>query len=416
MAPENEFWVEVDEDGRLVLPPEVCERYELQPGAQIRLKMGSKTLHLHRPVSQLDRVYLEPTSRCNLNCRTCIRNAWDEPQGDMPAGTFERLVKGLEGWPSRPEVFIGGFGEPLLLPHIIDWIKRLKPLARKVELITNGLLLTEARAHELIEAGLDTLWVSVDGVTPESYADVRIGAALPQVLENIRRLAILRHETSRQPEIGIAFVAMRKNIADLPALIRMGPRLGVSRFMVTNVFPYTEEMCKEMLYTRSVDGVDSTPSPWAPRIDLPRIDLNEASQEAIVKTIGNRHNVRLNGVTLGQERGRCPFIERGSLSIGWDGAVSPCLALMHNYLTYLNGVRRTVRRYTLGNLNESDLESIWGQREYVAFRKRVAAFDFSPCTWCGGCSWSEANEEDCFANTFPTCGGCLWAQGVIQCP
>jgi hypothetical protein len=29
---------------------------------------------------------------------------------------------------------------------------------------------------------------------------------------------------------------------------------------------------------------------------------------------------------------------------------------------------------------------------------------------------SEANEEDCFGNGFPTCGGCLWAQGVLQCP
>jgi hypothetical protein len=29
---------------------------------------------------------------------------------------------------------------------------------------------------------------------------------------------------------------------------------------------------------------------------------------------------------------------------------------------------------------------------------------------------AEKNEEDCFANSFPTCGGCLWAQGVIQYP
>jgi len=29
---------------------------------------------------------------------------------------------------------------------------------------------------------------------------------------------------------------------------------------------------------------------------------------------------------------------------------------------------------------------------------------------------ADMNEEDCFANPFPTCGGCLWAMGVIQCP
>ena len=64
------------------------------------------------------------------------------------------------------------------------------------------------------------------------------------VLENIQRMAILRHETSHGPEIGISFVAMRRNIADLPAFIHMGPKLGISRYMVTNVFPYTEEMCE----------------------------------------------------------------------------------------------------------------------------------------------------------------------------
>jgi MoaA/NifB/PqqE/SkfB family radical SAM enzyme len=416
MAPDNEHWIKVNEQGQLVLPPEMAERYGIHPGDQILVQEGSKGLQLQRPIMHLAKVYVELTSRCNLTCRTCIRNAWEEPQGDMSAENWNRVIESLKVLPSRPDVFFGGFGEPLLLPSIAEMVKQAKSVANKVELITNGILLTEQRSRELIEADLDILWISLDGATPESYADVRLGAVLPQVLENIERMAYLRHETARQPEIGISFVAMRRNIADLPALIKMSTKLGVSRYMVTNVFPYTEEMCKEMLYVRSVDGVDSIPSQWAPRIDLPRIDLNEANQEAVFHSMRYRHNVRWNGVPLGQERGRCPFIERGSLSIGWNGEVSPCLALMHNYTTYLNGVRRNVRRYSLGNINESNLKSIWEEKEYVDFRKRVAAFDFSPCTWCGGCSWSEANEEDCFANSFPTCGGCLWAQGVIQCP
>ena len=413
--PGNEHWIEVDEKGRLVLPPEVAAAYGIHPGAPIRLKEGPKNLRLHRPTSHLARVYVELTSRCNLTCRTCIRNAWDEAQGDMAAATFDRLLENLQALPSRPDVFFGGFGEPLLLPDIAGMVRRTKAVAGKVELITNGILLDEQHARGLIEAGLDTLWVSVDGATPEHYADVRLGAALPAVLENITRFNILRNY-SQTPEIGISFVAMRRNIADLPVLVRQASRLGVSHFMITNVFPYTEEMCKEMLYTRSVDGVDSTPSPWAPRIDLPRMDWNAATQEALVQTIRDRNNVHLNGVTLGQSRGRCPFIERGSAAITWNGEVSPCLPLMHRYQTYLNGKQRTVRRCVYGNLQEQSLQSIWEAGEYAAFRKRVASFDFSPCTWCGGCSWSETNEEDCFANTFPTCGGCLWAQGVIQCP
>ncbi len=413
---KNEHWINVDEQGRLILPQEMAEHYGIRPGTQMLLKEKSRNLQLQRPITHLAKVYIEPTSRCNLICRTCIRNAWDEPQGDMSAETWNMVIDSMRTLSSRPDIFFGGFGEPLLLPNIAGMVAQAKAVAGKVELITNGILLTEQRSHDLIEAGLDTLWVSVDGVTPESYADIRIGADLPKVFKNIRRMAILRHETTRRPEIGISFVAMRKNIADLPALIRKGPQLGVSRFIITNVFPYTAEMCREMLDVRSVDGVDSIPSPWTPRIDLPRMDLNEASQEAVFHTMRYRHNVRINGVPLGQERGRCPFIESGSIVISWDGNISPCLALMHSYPTYLNGQDRTVRRYVLGNLADGDLKSTWEAPDYVAFRKRVQEFDFAPCTWCGGCEMAEKNEEDCFSNPFPTCGGCLWAQGVIQCP
>jgi MoaA/NifB/PqqE/SkfB family radical SAM enzyme len=413
---KSEHWITVDEQGRLLLPPDVAEHYGIQPGAQVLLKEDPKSLHLQRPVTQLAKVYVEPTSRCNLSCRTCIRNAWEEPQGDMAPETWKRVVESLKGLPSRPDVFFGGFGEPLLLPNIAEMVAQARAVAGKVELITNGILLTRERSKELIEAGLDTLWISLDGATAESYADVRVGAALPQVLDNIRRIAMMRHGTSQGPEIGISFVAMRKNIGDLPALIRMGPKLGISRYMVTNVFPYTEEMCREMLYSRTVDEVDSLPSPWSPRIDLPRLDLDEASQEAVLHTLRNRHNVQMNGMPFGQERGLCPFIEGGSIVICWNGRVSPCLPLTHSYPTYLKGQNRTVRGYCLGNLADQDLRSIWEAPDYLAFRKRVQEFDFAPCTWCAGCELAEKNEEDCFGNTFPSCGGCLWAQGVIQCP
>ena len=416
MSPTNEQWVKVDEQGRLVLPPEVTEHYGIQPGTQMLLKNGSKGLHLQRPLMQLAKVYVEPTSRCNLTCRTCIRNAWNEPQGDMSAKTWNRVIESLKVVPNRPDVFFGGFGEPLLLPNITTMVEQAKTVAGKVELITNGTLLTEQCSRELIEAGLNTLWISLDGATPDHYTDVRLGAALPQVIENIKRMVQLRHEISRRPEIGISFVAMRRNIADLPALIKMSTKLGISRYMVTNVFPYTAEMCEEMLYTRTVDGVNSIRSPWIPQIDLPRIDLNDTSQDAIFQTLRNRRNVSLNGVALGQDRGHCPFIENGSIVIGWNGEVSPCLGLMHGYETYLNDQHRTVRRCVYGNLQEQNLVSIWEAPEYTAFRKRVQEFDFAPCTWCGGCEMAEKNEEDCFSNPFPTCGGCLWAQGVIQCP
>ena len=136
-------------------------------------------------MTHLAKVYVEPTNLCNLECRTCIRNVWDEPLGRMTRETFARIVEGLRAFSPTPTVFFGGFGEPLAHPDIVEMVAQAKALGAPVELITNGTLLTEDLSRQLIEAGLDVLWVSLDGATPESYADVRLGAALPQVLENL---------------------------------------------------------------------------------------------------------------------------------------------------------------------------------------------------------------------------------------
>ena len=43
----------------------------------------------------LRKVYVEITSRCNLNCTTCIRQVWDEPLGHMPIERYQRMLAGL---------------------------------------------------------------------------------------------------------------------------------------------------------------------------------------------------------------------------------------------------------------------------------------------------------------------------------
>jgi MoaA/NifB/PqqE/SkfB family radical SAM enzyme len=112
----------------------------------------------------------------------------------------------------------------------------------------------------------------------------------------------------------------------------------------------------------------------------------------------------------------CPFVLRGSACIRWDGAVSPCLPLLHRHTSYLGRRLRTHHAYTVGSLRERGLLDLWTSPEYLALRRRLEEFDFSPCTACNSCELADDNQEDCFGNGAPTCGGCLWAQGFIRCP
>ncbi len=406
----------VDQDGRIVLPPELSARFGLTPGAEIQIDPAVNNFRVRRPVTKLARLYVEPTNTCNLICRTCIRNNWDEPLGRMSGATLDRLMDGLRTLPMPLTVFFGGYGEPLSHPHIVDMVARCKSLGAEVELITNATLLTERMSRRLIDAGLDKLWVSLDGATPQSYTDVRLRDVLPQILNNLSTFHALRLNTANRPDLGIAFVAMKSNINDLPALLQLGGRLDVQTYAVSGVLPHTEEMCAESLYERTISDGVLLGSPWTAQVRLPRMDVNEATRDVLYRVLRSRFNVRMGGASLSEGRNRCPFIEQGAAFVSWDGKVSPCMPLLHDHVSFLDGRERVTHKHVFGDLQEHSLGDIWSSLDYQAFRRRVQDFEFSPCTQCGGCNLSEENKEDCFGNTTPTCGGCLWAQGVIQCP
>jgi MoaA/NifB/PqqE/SkfB family radical SAM enzyme len=417
MHEKSVLWAEVDEAGRLVVPPEVTAKYGLVPGARVRIEPDKNNFKMHRPVSHLAKVYVEPTNQCNLDCRTCIRNAWNTEMGFMSDATFECFLESLERLSPPPTVFFGGLGEPLAHPQVIEMVRRVKSLGARVELITNGTLLNERRSRGLIEAGLDLLWVSIDGATPESYADVRLGAELPSIIANMRRFRRMRPPSHRpKPAIGIVFVAMKRNIADLPEVIAIGKRVGAKQFMVSNVMPYTEEMRDETLYNRTLNDIAYLPSNWLPQLNLPKMTIDETTAEPFFQALNSNCNVTFAGNNIGGANDVCIFIESGSIAVGWKGDVSPCPPLLYEHVQYLGKWRRISKPHIIGNVEEQDLLDMWRDPEYVAYRQRVQRFGFAPCTFCGGCDLLDTNEEDCLGNGFPACGGCLWAQAVIQCP
>ncbi|MBL8058589.1 MAG: radical SAM protein [Anaerolineales bacterium] len=415
-APKAE-WAYVNEQGHLVLPPEAAAQLGLVPGAEVRLEALTNGLRLHRPVTHLSKVYVEPTIACNLDCVTCFRHGWDETLGRMTDETFAAVLAGLRELDPLPTVYFGGIGEPLFHKRTVEWVAQAKALGARVELITNGTLLTERKALALIEAGLDLLWVSIDGARPESYADVRLGAELPRVIANLTRFRQLRRGGHfARPEIGVAFVAMKRNIADLPAVLALGRELGAKHFNVSNVLPITPDLQAEQLYTSALRSAAYLPSREVPRVSLPKMDFNAVTREALFQAFQSGYNVSYAGNNWGGSNDVCNYIESGTLSVAWNGDVSPCWPLMHTHQSYLHGKPRTSHKHVVGNVRERSVRDLWLDPEYVAYRRRVVSFAFAPCTFCGGCELSETNQEDCLGNVFPACGGCLWAQGVIQCP
>ncbi len=416
-------YARIDEHGNLILPAQFAEQLGLVPGSQVLIEPDGYGLYLRPPVTTLRRAYVEITNLCNLSCSTCMRNVWQVEYGCMSEQTFACLLSGIQAFSPKPEIFFGGYGEPLSHPGCLDMIEQAKSLGLKVSLITNGILLSEEVSRRLIELGLDRLWVSLDGASPECYLDIRLGNALPGIIENLKRLRALQVQQygfygyGRLPRLGIAFVAMKRNIHDLPEIIRLGSELGAVEYSITNVLAHNPALRQESLYFRSMDQMRNPAAhQWKQIIHIPTIDVNSTTDQVLVKLLKSSDQLDLFGSDLGQDGDQCPFVERGSLSIRWDGKVSPCLPLLYTHAYYLNERQRTSQEYFVGDLQRSSLADIWNDRNYLALRRLLQDFDFSPCTLCNSCEMADSNLEDCFGNTQPACGGCLWAQGFIRCP
>lgn len=358
-------------------------------------------------INWLKRLYIEPTNRCNLDCRTCMRHGWEEPLGLMDSDLWRKILQDLAKLPEKPEILFGGFGEPLAHPEIVRMVAGAKESGCRVELISNGILLNAEMADSLSRAGLDRLWVSIDGARPESYADVRLADHLPLIIANLENLATKSNKT----RLGISFVAMKRNLADLPAILELARRLGADRFSLSNVEPYTAAMEGEILYQKS--RFAALP---AGACRVPRFDAQVLSVE-VEKKMQDLFPEALESVSLAPGRtGLCPFWQRRSTSLRWDGKLGPCLPLLHAHTVFLDGFSRDWDEFHFGSLAFAGLESIWNQPQYREFRGKLDEFAFAPCATCNSCSLPALNGEDCFGNAHPACGGCLWSQGFIRCP
>ncbi len=387
-------------NGNLNLPRSFLDRRQVSAGAEYWLNEREGDLILHPRVPDARKLYIEVTTGCNLQCSTCIRNVWGDPIAPMKQTTFENILASLDGLPELKRVIFTSFGEPLTHPRIMDMIADVRARGLDVSLGSNGLLLTPQVSKELVKLGVDRLVVSVDGVKPETYEEVR-GAELAKVLQHLQQLNEIKAQMNTLlPALGIEFVALKTNLHELGGLTGLATQLNASRVLVSNVLAYSENMKEEILYGHE-----------------PQDPFKTGGFPVQTGAFIGWGNLELPRMHWGAER-RCRFVNDRSIVVGWDGGVSPCYALSHNYSYFpIDGRKKHVSRYLLGNVNDTPLAEIWMSEDYTLFRSEVRIFHFPSCPDCDlrdTCDLREINEG-CWGWN-PSCADCLWAQDIIRCP
>lgn len=168
----------------------------------------------------LHSVDLEITSHCQAKCPICPREEMPRGHGLMKAEMFYSLARQMK--PFQSEVIFCGIGESLLHPLCLEFIRHLKQEGFFVRLVSNGHLLTPPTRQALRDARLDHLSVSVQGLSPQVYAQT-MGLPYEETLQNIR--AFLKESRATVPTT-ICLVETPQNHAEIDAFRRHWRSLG----------------------------------------------------------------------------------------------------------------------------------------------------------------------------------------------
>lgn len=151
-------------------------------------------LHKRIPLATPLVIYIEPSGYCNLRCQFCPHGIGNEKMFKkdlMSINLFKKSIDGLSIFPDKIKLLrICGNGEPLMNKNITKMLQyaQEKKIAEKIELVTNGLLLTIDLIKNLPRF-LDRIIVSIEGLCAEDYQ--RISGANINFQSFLDKLAVL---------------------------------------------------------------------------------------------------------------------------------------------------------------------------------------------------------------------------------
>lgn len=272
-------------------------------------------------------ISIEPTTKCNLGCPECPSGlkSFTRPTGNMEVDFYNKILGELGD--KLIYLYFYFQGEPYLHPKFLELVKEANKKKIYTVTSTNAHFLTERKAKETIESGLDRIIISIDGTTQETYENYRIGGSLEKVKEGTKNLVRMKKELkSATPHIIIQFLVVKPNEHQIEDIYKLGAELGVDEVKLKTAQIYDFE-----------NGSDLMPT------------IDEYSRYK--KQVDGKYKLKNDLLN------HCWKLWH-SCVITWDGKIVPCCFDKD-------------AQHQLGDLNTKTFKEIWKSDLYNSFRKKI---------------------------------------------
>lgn len=309
---------------------------------------------------ELNYLFWECTTRCNLNCLHCGSDC--SKNSTLPDMPFSDFVKALDTITNKPKNFTIVFtgGEPLLRNDLENCGRELRKRGFKWSVVSNGMLYNQQRHISLLNAGMGALTFSLDGL-PETHNWLRNNNRSYEKVVNAIRLAA----SSKRLNFDVVTCVNPKNINQLPQIKNLLLSLNVKAWRLFTIVPIGRATNNSELILNDQQFLDLMEFISAER-KTNELDV-KFSCEGFVGKYENR--VR-----------NSPFFCRAGINIASvliDGAISACPNID--------------RSFAQGNIYTDNFYEVW-QKKFGPFRNR----SWTKTGQCKSCK----DYNNCLGNGF----------------
>lgn len=345
-------------------------------------------------------IWIEPTTRCNIRCLYCDHHYKNFGQ-DMPIAVYEKIRANVLD--NVRDAILTGYGETFLAKNwdmiSDDCIRR----GVSITAISNGTLLGNENLLSRIVRSDVNLYLSIDGVRDETHSHLRPGAEWKKMLETLERIkrAAEKAGSERRFSLGFNFVAMKRNIADLPDMVRLAARYNAREVFV---FPLSREDQMRKVSGESLHDSPELVSPaYLSALSLAAktgvsLYVPPSFREMILlgKERGNGLNGKLlyqwrklrRGIISLRQKGLLPTLQRFFKGHGPRGKAGISLCTYPWRAAYFDASGSVFpccfKVESVGDLNREEWSDIWNNALYKNLRRTIHGWN--PTSLCRYCS------------------------------
>ena len=269
---------------------------------------------------------IEPTNRCNLKCPECPSGLGilTRPLGLISLEEFENYVKKISDTVFYLQLFFQG--EPLINNNLDKFIEIAHKYKMYVSISSNATILTEDKAKKLIDAKIDKIIFSIDGMDEETYQIYRVGGSFEKAFNGFLTMLELKNKNkTRYPYIEFQFIVMKQNEHQIKKVLKLKELKGLNKVTLKTMQVYSKQDAEHFL----------------------------PSDEKFRRYVIDDGVLKIKG----KFKNRCFAVWR-TIVITWDGNVVSCCFDKDAFTN-------------MGNLKLSNANDVWKGKKFYHFRRAI---------------------------------------------